>query len=343
MKAVFVQDELNILQCPHCNESLQPLTPIYYYDLQKKLALVLVPAELNLPAAEQKQAVTDLATTLVNSLSKKQRKQYLYAPQIFASQAEITSVIFAADGITPEMLATQTARAKLIEEFLNITDPLTFLDTSKAHQAELDNTFFELLTAYIQAAQLQSEEARAKTFLQLRSRLGRANPQCQAMIAQIDEKLGLVFIQDQTDLLEKLQNAQSKEERKALVAAGFDLLDNDFFKRLMAKLDKAAIGDNATFAVLKQLRADVLEMKEDHAKESQSALEKAEALFKEVIQSTTPDRVLKQKLDQVNETFFFVLGTNIAKARQREQEGAAQALELIGQVATGLLQTRQPA
>ena len=66
-------------------------------------------------------------------------------------------------------------------------------------------------------------------------------------------------------------------------------------------------------------------------------------LFTEVIQSSTPDQVLQQKLDQVNETFFFVLGTNIAKAQQQGQTEPAQALIMLGRVATDLLQKRQVA
>jgi CpXC protein len=342
-KAAFLQEALNLLECPHCHENLQPQTTLYYYDLPKKLALALIPDEINLPAAEQQSTITELATRLVNSLDKKARKRYLFTPQIFGTHAAISDAIFAADGITPEMRAAQTRRAQLIEEFLQITDPRTFIEKSKTHQTELDQQFFEILTAQVQGAQMQGDEARAKLFLQLRTRLGRANAAYQPLIAQIDAQLGLLFVLDQTDLLEKLQQAPSREERQALVAAGFDLLDNDFFKRLTVKLDKAGAGNTTELAVLKQLRTDVLELKELHAKASQTALEKAETFFKEVIQSATPDRLLKQKLDQVNETFFFVLGTNIAKARQRGQEGSAQALEVIGQAATALLQARQTA
>ncbi len=345
LKAAFVQDQLNLLDCPHCNVNIQPQPPLYYYDLGKGLAFVLVSAELGMTSSEQKQAVSELATKVVNNLPKKQRKSYLHDPKVFDSYEAITAAILEADGITQAMVETQTARANLIEEFLRVIgDGPTFTERMRSHDAELDETFFAILTTYIETAQNNGDDTRAKMFLDLRTRLSRANPPRQALIAQIDAKLGLVMIQDQSDLLEKLIRAQNKAERKALIAAGFDLMDNSFFKKFTDRLEEASgEHDLAVEKMLKQLRSEIFELKEAHEQESKLALEKAEALFKELIQSTTPDQVLKQKIDQVSETFFFVLGTNIAKARQRGQEGPAQALEMIGRAATGLLQERQGA
>ena len=341
-KAAFVQDQLNLLDCPNCQENLQPVTPLYYYDLEKGLALALVPAELALPEPERRAAATELATTLVNSLPKKQRKHSFFEPQVFDTHEAMVSAIFAADGVTPAMVATQTVKAQLIEDFLSVdTDEIAFQLRSDVHDAELDAEFFEILTAYMQAAQLQGDEAKAKMYLDVRTQLGRLRPSRQAMIAAIDAKLGLTIIQDQNDLFEKLKNAPTKAARKPLVVVGFDLLDENFFKLLKAKLEEAAAGSMAEQKVLRELRNDILELKAAHTKESQATLENAEALFKEVIQADTPAQVLKHKVDQLDETFFFVLGTNIAKARQHGQDGPAQALEMLGQVATGLLQERK--
>ena len=344
LKAALLQDELNVLECPQCNTAIQPLTPTYYYDVEKKLALAFIPAELAFGALEQKQAIDELANTVVNSLPKKQRKPYLFAPQVLASQEEVANAILTADGITPAMVVAQTAKVQLIEEFLQLQNEHTFQAKVSACASDLDMTFFELLTARIQAAQLQGDDARAQTFLQLRGRLGRSDRQRQAMIQEIDTKLGLTLLYDRGDLLEKLQQAPDKQARKPLVAAGFDLLDDDFFKLLTAKFEQAAKARNkVTENALRQTRNDVLELKADHAKASQAVLANAEALFTEVVQSSTPDQVLKEKLDQVNETFFFVLGTNIAKAQQKGETGPAQALIMLGHAATDLLQKRQVA
>ena len=342
LKAAILQDELNALDCPHCQTSVQPLTPIYYYDLSKKLVLILLPEELALSEEEKQGTIAELTQNAIHNIAKKRRKRWLREPQIFTSYVAMTEAILTADGITPEILTLQQERARLIEEFMPLSHGTMFDAKVKEHEAELDTTFFGILATYMQAAQMQGDEERTKIFLDLRTRLSRSSPERKAIIAEIDAQLGLTIVQDQADLLEKLQATQSKAERKTLIAAGFDHLDDEFFQLLTDKFDRAARTNDSTVELFnQQLRDDILELKTIHENESRVALEKAEALFKEVIQADAPDQVLKQKVANIEETFFFVLGTNIAKARQQGQDGAAQALELIGRVAAGLLQERQ--
>jgi hypothetical protein len=62
------------------------------------------------------------------------------------------------------------------------------------------------------------------------------------------------------------------------------------------------------------------------------------ALLREILQSRDPQKVLAQKLDQIDESFFAVLSANIEEARQQNQNEAAQAMEMIGNMAMAMLQ-----
>jgi hypothetical protein len=341
MKAAFLQGHINATQCPQCGIVFAPLLPLLYYDLEKELSLVLFPPNLNVTGAAQEKIIGDLTNKLVNSLPTEQRKFYLFNPKQFLSRESMVKAILEADGISEEELATQTAKAKLIEEFLKAPDEATLRQKVTDHDAELDLEFFEILTAYMQMAQMSGDQARFQTFLALRTILADLSTQGKKIVKEIDAKLGLVILKNQDELLERLQNAQNDEEREALVSAGHPLLDYGFFQKLTAKIDQAAkSGDTKTAQQLKSLRTVVLSLKEKHEQQVQAALEKAANLLKEVLQSGQPDKVLEKKLDQIDEAFFYILNANIEEARRQGQNQAVQALETLGNITMAMLQEK---
>jgi hypothetical protein len=149
----------------------------------------------------------------------------------------------------------------------------------------------------------------------------------------------LVHIHSREDLLEKLQNAPSDEEFEALTAAGYALLDYTFFQQLTAKIDEAAkAGDTKQANALKDLRTKILDTKAQQEELSRAALQKSITLLREVLQSQDPQKILAQKLDEIDESFFAVLSANIEEARRQNQNEAAQAMEMIGNMAMAMLQ-----
>ena len=62
----------------------------------------------------------------------------------------MVEAILAADGVTPDLLALQTARAALLETLMQAPSEAALAELALAHDAELDRTFFELLTARMQ-------------------------------------------------------------------------------------------------------------------------------------------------------------------------------------------------
>jgi hypothetical protein len=254
----------------------------------------------------------------------------------------MVKAILEADGITEEVLQAQAAKVKLIEEFLQSPDEATLKEKVKAHDAELDEEFFEVLTFYMQAAQMSGDQARAQTFFALRSLLGKWSSRGKEAIDKIDAELGLVVIQSQDELLDRLISAKDDREREALIASGYGMLDYTFFQRLTARIDKATQqGDTQTAQQLKSLRTLVLDTKARHEEQSRAAMEKAMNLLKAIMQSKQPDQVMQERLEEIDDAFFFVLKANIEEARRQKHEEAAKALEMIGNMALAMLQEEE--
>jgi hypothetical protein len=339
LKSAFLQGRLSAVQCPQCG-FVNPLnTPILYYDLEKELALVLNPNGLTMAGADQDKLIGRLTNTLVNSLPAEQRKFYLFNPKIFFSFDSLVKAVLEADGITEEVLEKQKAKIKLLEEFLQVQDEATLREKVKQHDAELDKDFFEILTASMQAAQMEGDRAGAQSFYGLRSILAQLSTNGQQIVADIDANMGLVHIQSHEDLLEKLQQAKTDEEFEMLVAAAYTLLDYTFFQKLTAQIDQAVAAGNTKQAnTLKDLRTKTLEVKAHHEEASRQALQKSVELLKKVMQSPEPQKILAQNLEEIDETFFMILTANIEEARRQKQEQAAQAMEMIGHMAMSMLQ-----
>ena len=340
-KSALLQGRLNAARCPRCGVTSTLNLPILYHDPEKELAFALVPNGLQMGGVDQEKMVGNLANTLMNSLPAEERKFYILNPRIFLSLESLVKAILESEGITEEMLQAQEARVKLLEEFMKIDNEAAFKEKVKEHDAELDQDFFEVLTASIQAAQMEGNMAGAQALFALRTALARFSSQGRKAVKEIDEKLGLVFLQNQEELLEKLQQAKDEEEFETWIAAGHALLDYNFFQQLTTRIDQAEKEkDHQKAAELKALRAKILDVKARHEEMSRAALKKSAELLKEILQSGNPEKTLAQKLDQIDQTFFMVLSANIEEARRQKQNQVAQAMAMIGDMAMSMIQER---
>lgn len=343
MKAAFLQGRVNLSQCPQCGAINSTKTPVLYYDLEKELAFVYTPGGISVADPTQEKLIGDLTNSLVNSLPPEQRKFYLFNPKPFLSLESMVKAILEADGITEEDIKRQETQAKLVQEFLQAPDKATLKEKVKEHDSELDYEFFELLTALMQSAQMEGDQEQAQAFFALRSVLGKWSSQGKEAIAEIDSKLGLVIVESQEQLLEKLLETKDDEELAQLVVAGHSLLDYSFFQKLTAKIDQAAkSGDEQTASTLKDLRTKVLDLKAEHEEASREALEQASQLLRDIVQSERPDKVIDKKLNEINEAFFFVLNAHVQEAQRRGQQETVQALNMIGNMVVAKLQGIDP-
>lgn len=341
MKEAFLQGQLNLIQCPQCGFTGAASVPLLYYDLEKELAFVHVPDQLNLLGSTQEKIIGDLTNKLFNSLPKEQQKFYLLNPKSFLTLENLLKAVLEADGITEEMLQAQEERMKLLEEFFKAPDEKALKEKVRANDDKLDRQFFEILTAYMQSAQMMGDQSQAESFFTLRMLISRWSSKGKEIVAEIDKELGIVVLKNQEEMLERLQAAATPREFEELVAAGFGLLDYSFFQTLTGKIDKlAASGDQKTAQLLRELRAKVLETKEKLEAANRAELEKAGKLLQEIIESKQPVTTIEKKLDQINDAFFFLLQANIEEAQRQGREDVAKNLQTLGAIAAQKLREK---
>ncbi len=341
LKSAFLQGRLNVARCPQCGFTSHLTLPMLYHDSEKELAFAFVPNGLQMNTVEQEKIIGNLTNSLMTDVPMEQRKFYMFNPKIFLTLESVVKAVLEAEGITEEVLQAQEARVKLIEEFMQVENEKTLKEKVKAHDAEMDKEFFEVLTASIQGAQMEGNMEGAQTLLALRTLLVRWSTQGRKIVEEIDSRLGLVFLQNQQDLLDRLLAARNDQEFEALIAAGHPLLDYSFFQLLTNQIDEVEKKkDMAGAKRLKEFRTRVLDVKAKMEEMSQAALRKGSELLKEILQSNKPDQVIEQKLDEIDEAFFAVLSANIEEARRQKQGQVAQAMELLGNLAMAKLQSR---
>ncbi len=342
VKMAFLQGQLNLVQCPQCR-AVNPLTmPLLYYDLEKELALVYVPQELNLALAQQEKTIGDLTNALMKQLEPEQKKFYLFNPKTFLTLESLGNAVLEADGITPEIRAKQEAKAKLLQKILQAQDEESLKQEIEANKAELDSDFFEFMTSTMQAAYMEGNQQLVQALVNLRTILANSVTDGAKIVKEIDKKFGLIILEGREDLLERLQNAPSDEYFEELVATGHGYLDYIFFQLLTAQIDEATEAGNTTQAEsLRTLRTKILQLKEQQEQQTQEALQKSTEILKEIFKIGNPEKVLSENLDQIDENFFMVLSAHIQQARQQKQEQAVQTLETIGHMAMHMLQEAQ--
>jgi hypothetical protein len=340
LKANFLQGRVNIAQCPQCGTQGPMTTPLLYHDPAHELALVLMPNELNLSHTDQQKVIGDLTNRLMNSLPPEQRKAYLLTPKIFFTLQSMVNAVLEAEGITPDVIERQKAKARLLNEFLQARDEESLRKLAKEHDAQLDYEFFQILTASAQAAHAEGQSELSQALLGLRAILADLSTQGRAAVAELDAAMGLGETITREELLTRLQAAQSDDEFEALVALGRPLLDYAFFQGLTAQIEAAPDADKADR--LRALRTKILDISARQDEEARAAMQRANELLRTILRAEDPEAVARQHLDEINDAFFVVLSANIQRAEAENRQDLAQALKQTADMIVGLMQERLP-
>ena len=170
-KAMFLSGQINVAACPQCGHAGMLSTPLVYHDPNKELLFTYVPAELGLPEIEQQRLIGDLTNRVMSSLPPEQRKGYLLRPQSFLRIEGMVEAVLEADGITPEMLEAQRAKADLLDRLLRETSDDSRRTIMRENDEQLDYEFFQILTLNIELAQANAQEEAVGQLLELRRQL----------------------------------------------------------------------------------------------------------------------------------------------------------------------------
>ena len=345
-KAMFLSGQINVAVCPQCGHAGMLSTPLVYHDPNKELLFTYVPAELGLPETEKQRLIGDLTNRVMSSLPPEQRKGYLLRPQSFLRIEGMVEAVLEADGITPEMLAAQRAKADLLDQLLRETSDDSRRAIVRENDEQLDYEFFQILTLNIELAQANAQEEAVAQLLELRRQLlewttvGHQVADREDAIRELGSEL------TREGLLEKLVEAsRAGEDTKVetMIAVGRPAIDYVFYQQLTARIEAEDERGNTNEAdELKALRERVLDVTAAVDAELQRATEQANQLLQQILASEDLEASVSSHLDQIDELFLNALALNLQAAEQAGRADEAQRLQQLGDILMRLIQESQP-
>ena len=345
-KAMFLSGQINVAACPQCGHAGMLSTPLVYHDPDKELLFTYVPAELGLPETEQQRLIGDLTNRVMSSLLPEQRKGYLLRPQSFLRIEGMVEAVLAADGITPEMLAAQRAKADLLDQLMRATSDDSRRAIVRDNDEQLDYEFFQILTLNIELAQANAQEEAVSQLLELRQQLLEWTTAGRQVAAREDAIRELGSELTREGLLEKLVEAsRAGEDTKieTMIAVGRPAIDYVFYQQLTARIEAEDEKGNTREAdKLKALRERVLDVTAAVDAELERATERANLLLQQVLASEDLEASVSSHLDQIDELFLNALALNLQAAEQAGRTDEAQRLQQLGDILMRLIQESQP-
>jgi hypothetical protein len=328
-KARLLSGSLNRVRCPTCSWEGQLATPLVYHDPAHELLLTYVPVEINLPKAEQERLIGQLINQAINQLPAEGRKGYLFQPQAVLTPQGLIERVLQADGITREQLDEQRARVRLLEELLRT--PGEGLSAFAAeHEAQLDETFFQLATVSLQAAR---DERAARALSERLEQLlplttyGKRILAREAEVRAAAESLSqLKEPLTREAVLDLILDAPSEERQATLAGLVRPALDYAFFQALSERIEKAEGQEKERLAGLRQR---LLQVTQQIDAAQQARLAEAGAVLQALLQAEDLDQALVEALPAVDDLFLSLLAANLRAAQER---GEQQAFDRLAEI-----------
>jgi len=344
-KQRFLSGRFNLIHCQNCGYQGQVASPILYHDPDKELFLTYVPMELALPQAEQERLIGRLMNEVISKLPQEKRKGYLLNPKPAFTLQGMMERVLEADGVTKEMLDSQRSKVQLLQSLLSAPED-QWPQTIKEHDAEIDVTLFQLLTASAEAtasggnqagaqkmAALQNALLQHSTFgAQVRSRQDKVEG-----VARELQALGKKLTADK--LLELVINARDDDKLAAYVSLARAGMDYAFFEALTRRVDRAT-GDEKTR--LAHVRDQLLQMTQELDKAAQAQMAEATTLLRSLMEAPDLDKALRENVGQIDDAFLAVLNLNLEAAQKAKRTDALARLVQINDAINRLMQEAAP-
>ena len=334
--------QLNAAACPHCGVAGILGMPFAYHDPDKELLLIFMPNETGLSANDQQKMIGSLTQEIMAGLPPEQRKGYLLQPKTFMLLDSLISAILEADGITQEMIEAQQERSRLINELQAVKgDQEKLKEKTEANKEKLDYEFYQTLTAMAGAAADSGNEGLANALLSLRAQLLKIQaPGAQAASQSFTAPI------TREELLNRLLEADDEREFEALVAISRPAIDYSFYLHIADKIEAARKeGREDEAKRLQELRERLLDLVDRLDAETQKAVQASARLLSEILKAEDPAGVIEERIEEIDDLFFYILSANIEKAASEKSEQSAELvarLQEIAALAGDALEERMP-
>ena len=331
---------VNVAVCPHCGMQGALGLPFLYHDPGKELALILMPMEAGRGEIERQQAIGRFTSAVMESLPPEERKAYLLQPQVFLTLENLANKILEADGVTPEMIEEQKARAELLQRMLEATSDKVLEAMIKANDDVIDADLFQMLSLNLEVAQSSGQADDVRRLLALHNKLLSLSSEGQAVKARGDMLEALRAEPTREKLLELLVQAPDERIREVLIVLGRPLLDYLFFQSLTSRIESASDEDEGKR--LTALRTEVLAVRDRLDEQARALYKERSTLLRDLVLSDDPEALARHHFSELDQAFVQVLTTNLEQARAAGDEKAVRALQAIWGLILRLMEETLP-
>jgi hypothetical protein len=314
--------------------------PFIYHDPAKQLALILMPMELNLSDFDQQRVIGQLTQAVMRSLPEGAPRGYLLQPKVFFSLQSLIEAILQADGVTPEMLRAQQERVDLLRDLVRLlSDEAALRARARENDAKIDATFFEILSASLEANLAAGRSQAVQQLDQLNKVLLEETTYGRALAKRAAAIEAFRKSPTRETLLDQLIAAPDSDTRQMLITMGRRMLDYAFFQLLTQRIDAA---DDAGKQQLIALRKEIQDIRDKVDAASRAFLENKVKLIEEIAAASDPLEVARRHVEELDDVFFSVLQANLQDAERIGDKEALAALERVEKVAAQAITERQP-
>ena len=349
LKEMLLSGQLNVAVCPNCGAGGRIATPLLYHDPDHDLFMVHVPQEMNLDQVRREELIGRMVQQVINQTPMEKRRGYMLQPQTMLTMQSFMEKVWGTEGVTPEMLARQQKQVELLRTLATASpDVREFLLKDRAR--EIDETFFAILRAQIDATSEMGDPNQVNSLLNLQARLmtqteiGRQIEKQQIAMHALNREAqaanglspGLLFkhiVRNEQD--DSLVNAIALTGRGALNYEFFGLLTGEVEKREKAK-------DTAGAQRLGRIRDDLLEMQRQLQQATQDVLQEAQSTLDAILAAPDLRQAIGDNIERIDDAFMHILDARMAHAQQSGRRDEAEKLVRIQEEIVGAIQGETP-
>ncbi len=333
LKQLLLSGRLNLAVCPSCGYAAQLGAPLLYHDPAHELFMVYVPMELNLPHVEQQKIIGDLVQQVMSRTPAEKRRGYMLQPQTILSYQTFMEKVLETEGITPEMMARQRRQAQLLDT-LSRADSDVVEILLKERADEIDETFFALLSSMLQASVESSNQEQTVRLTNLQARLyaetaiGKELEQRQIAMHRFRQEANKAGGVSPELLFKHIVRHETDEALvEALITTGQAAINYSLFSLMADEIERRrASGDADGAGRMGDLREQLLALHDEMQSASRAMMQKANDLLGDILQAPDRRQAIRERLDEIDEAFMYLLSATIAQAQGVEANAQAATL-----------------
>lgn len=342
--------QVNTAVCTNCGAGGALSAPLMVHDPENEFLGVLVPGGSAMGDVQGQKVIGEMTQALMSKLSTEKRRGYMLQPQQFFSWDSLLEKLWGFEGVTPEMLRLQRDQSELISNLMRLGQDTKAMKLAVERRKHLvDRNFFALLGQLINALASQGQSDEQQALMDVRTHLletTEVGGEVKALEGKLQEALDRISPDMSQDefldvLLEYWRKGEDGESIvTTLLASTRGVVDYQFLMMLSERIDRT--DDPEDRGDLISLRDRIVEMSQQQSQGQEAQIEQAQSFLQDVLQSSDPEAVLRERIDEVDELFLAILNQNVENAEEQNATFAAQRLRTIYEQALSIVSERLP-